>query len=462
MKLTQPKRKSFTLIEVLIDFTIVSMVAVALLSLMISNIRSAAYAQMRLAATNLANDRMEAIRSLPYDSIGKTNPVTGQPAIVPGFDEENNIIVAGFKFHVIVDYDYVNDPYDDPVGGPDPAPYDYKKVTIRVWDPNRTAPMATLTTNIVAKAAETTSGTGVLIVKVVDGLGVLIGEDAVVTVIGVTDPSFVPRQVHTDISGSVTVPKLPPGTYNVSVTKPGFSTDTTIAVDFCSGVIDLNGATQNPVIAAQQPTSIQMQIRCLTDLKITIQDGDGNPAPPGISIHVQSTRRLCTDPKYKYDSWAATADATGLVIIPQIEHDSYHFSSSGCPVGKTCPVTVVSSSNDYDPNLCQPVNAIVVTGNTSTLITIIDIKPKHPDKDTDATLTVSGTNLIYTNLNLLGEAKLVKGSVEILGTIIGHDNGSVTVTFNLAGAANGYWDLKIRNTNNETSVQHNAIEVTGS
>lgn len=326
-QLSKKKKQGVTIIEILIDLAVVGMVAVTLLTLLVANMKSATYAEMRVVAANLANDRMEAVRNLPYDNVG-----IGSPAVVPSFSAEN-IVFAGFSFRVITDYVYVDDPYDNTGSNdPDIAPYDYKKVTVRVYDPKRTNPVATVSSNIVSKAAETATNTGIIQVQVVDNpeKGSVPIADAVVHITNNSVSPAVDITAHTDNNGNLMVPLLPiasDNSYVVSVTKDGYSTDTTIAPGVCqTGVAPSPSANLNPNVNLQAVTQLTMQIRCLTDLQITVTDVGGTPQA-NTSIRVQSDRLICTDPKSKYDQWKTT-DANGLITIPQIEHDRYFYTNN--------------------------------------------------------------------------------------------------------------------------------------
>ncbi len=332
----QNKGLSFSLIEVIIDFAVLSVVAVTILSLMLTNLRSASYAQMRVVAANLANDRIEMIRSLPYDDIATQHgPILPQKNLL----DSEDLDYAGFRFTIKIDARYFDDPYDhlatDPQPYTDTSPIDYKKVTVSVYNRLENKLLSDLTTNIASKAAETASNTGILVVNVVDNpeIGNVPIQGAKVTI---TNPTLVasgfPTEgitVYTDDYGQVMVPMLPPAednSYIVSVTKQDYSTDTTLSKNFCSVAIDTSGATLNPIIRVQTVTTIQMQIRCLTDLEILVKDANGNPLP-NTSIRVQSARLLCTDPKSKYDQWKTT-DANGKILIPLIEHDRYNYTNN--------------------------------------------------------------------------------------------------------------------------------------
>jgi type II secretory pathway pseudopilin PulG len=455
------KRSAFTVIEILIDVAIIGMVATAVLSLMVMNLRSAAYSQMRIVAANLANDRMEMIRNLPYDDIATEHgPILPQKNLL----DSETVNKSGYQFTIVIDARYYDDPFDhlatDPAPDTDVAPIDYKKVKISVFAAGRENPVAELATNIASKAAETPSDTGILLVKVVDNPAkgdLAIGDASV----HVTNPALnIDITAATLDSGYAMIPLLPPAnnnSYHVSVTKAGFSTDETLAIGTCqSGVAPSPSANLNPNIIVQRVTSITMQIRCLTDLNVTVLGAGGQPVP-NTTIRVQSSRLICTDPKSKYDQWLTT-DANGVINSLQIEHDTYFYTTAPpptCPA--TCPASIVGYSDDYDPALCQTVHSIVNIGDTTTYITISDVTPRHPFSSFTGEFTFYGTNL-----DKLASAKFVRaGHADVVGEISVLEEDIARVIFNLNGAANGSWDLIVTNTSGETSVWNNAIEIIG-
>lgn len=452
--------RSFTVIEILIDITIITLVATAILSLMVMNFRSAAYAQLKVVATNLANDRIETIRNLPYDEIATENgPILPQKNL----KDSEELSYAGWNFTINTDARYFDDPYDHLATDPEPdtAPIDYKKVKITVYAEGHSNPLAEIATNIGSKAAETASNTGILLVKVVDNpaIGDQPISDASVHIINSTLSPVIDITGTTDSSGYLMVPELPPASnnsYQVTVTKNGYSTDITLPANYCSqSVTPSPSANLNPNISIQRVTAITMQIRCLTDVSINLVDSAGTPQP-NMTVKIQSSRQLCTDPKYKYESWQ-TSDENGHIGLSQLEHDSYIFSTAEppeCPA--TCPATIISSTDDYQPSLCQTVNSIVVISNTPTFIILSDVSPRHPNSDFSGDMTIFGERL-----DLLASAKFVRtGEPDIIGTIVTQESSEALVTFNFASAANGSWDLIVTNIYGEVSYQHNAIEVT--
>lgn len=67
-----PANKGYTLIEVLLASTVLSIVLVALSALPVTNIRNNGYASRVTAATSLARDKLEELRTVPYAALASS------------------------------------------------------------------------------------------------------------------------------------------------------------------------------------------------------------------------------------------------------------------------------------------------------------------------------------------------------------------------------------------------------
>lgn len=80
-------------------------------------------------ATYLANEKIEFIRSLPFDSVGYVTPDATEPAGT--LPRSETVTIAGNQFTIDYSIKWVDDP-KDLVGAADPNPNDYKRVIITV------------------------------------------------------------------------------------------------------------------------------------------------------------------------------------------------------------------------------------------------------------------------------------------------------------------------------------------
>lgn len=70
--------RGFTLVEVLIAVTILSIGILGVMGLAGSSVKSGAYAQNMTQATNLALDRIEALQSVPFNTLQVTDTITAR------------------------------------------------------------------------------------------------------------------------------------------------------------------------------------------------------------------------------------------------------------------------------------------------------------------------------------------------------------------------------------------------
>ena len=136
-------QRGFTMIEaafVLFLFSVITLTFAQLFSLGTKRIMDV---RRKLGATTLADERMEIIRSLPYDSIGTKNPngSGGWSYGIPRGDilETETIDKPGAVYSVHTMVQYVDDPFDGTASGTgsnhDAIPTDYKQARIEVTWP---------------------------------------------------------------------------------------------------------------------------------------------------------------------------------------------------------------------------------------------------------------------------------------------------------------------------------------
>ncbi len=228
-KMKKSSQKGTTLIELMIVISIFVLAALSVYSMVLAGFKLTKAAQARMVATYLANEQMEIIKNLPYDSVA-----TAQGWVPPGpIPNTESVIKNGLSFIVETDVSYIDDPFDGLDGGapPDSFPWDYKKVRVNVRWYN--APMingpVTLVSNIVPKGLEGLSaGKGAIAVKVFDSAGVKIP----FANMSIVNNSLIPAyslNTTTDINGNLYLVNLEPSNegYKITASKSGYSTEKT-------------------------------------------------------------------------------------------------------------------------------------------------------------------------------------------------------------------------------------------
>jgi hypothetical protein len=260
----------------------------------------------RLGATALANQKMEIIRSIDYDTIGTT---TGIPAGDLLENETISVNTTRYEVHTFVQY--VDDSFDGTVTTGDAIPTDYKRVRITVsWGDLSPDRSVVLFGNFSPKGVETAGGGGVLSINVLDGGGTGISGATVRIVNGVAG---VDVTATTDGTGNITLPGAAAGTelYVLTVSKAGYFGATTYPAYPTSSYnpVDVHASVVAGVL--NQKTIVMDQ---LSTIAMRTEDPFGT-AIPNIGYTLAGGRVLGTDPLtgvsvYGFSATAIT-DASG-------------------------------------------------------------------------------------------------------------------------------------------------------
>ena len=435
--MAQRGESGFTLIETIIGLVVMTLMVTAVTQLFVDNLRVVTLGKARAVGLALAEEQMENLRDLPYQSVATQFGGIYPPGLLP---DTQTLVRGGYTFTVSTKIVYIDDSYDGNatgtiVGKPkDIYPFDYKRADVGVYLKTSGKEVAQLSSDIAAKAAETGSNSGILAIKVIDANGNPIA-GANVTITNPNPSPAVNITITTDDLGNVEIPNLPPdstNSYQVTASLPGYSTDGTIP--------DPPGAQTavelNPNVLVQQVTSLTLAIDHTSSLNLHVVDTSGNPIS-GLSVTTTSAKQTKQSPTaYKY-SQAQTTDASGNITLTSLEWDSYSFS---LPSGY-----YLASSQSYAPFALAPGTSgtvnLVVSQNAS-FPTISAVNPNSQATGTNNfTVTITGTNLTAASSVQLKQS----GQSPISGTSVASSNGNktLTATFNLSGAATGAWDVVV-------------------
>lgn len=438
------------MIESLVGVAIVAIMAVAIVGLFSSNLITMNLSQKRATGLALANEKMEYLRDLPYDSLATQN---GPIYPAGNIADSETITRNNAVYRVDTLIRYIDDPFDGNLDGTiagkpqDLYPYDYKLAEIKVYVANTNTRVATLTTNIAAKAAETSSSTGILRTKVQDANGQPV-PDATIRITNTTVNPAVDITTTTDSSGLVVIPKLPPDNnndYKIVASKSGYSTEQTYADPAGSQVATLI----NPNVLVQQITDVSFSIDRLATLAIDVVDTNGNPAP-GINLTLRSNKTIYSNPNvYKYDQ-AHVADGAGRISVGGLEWDSYTVSAGG---GQYVIATLPYQSFVVQPQGTTTIKVVVSADATWPRITSID--PTSEVAGSQASISLTGANLTSGTTVTLKRA----GSSDIVATGVSSNGTTLTANLNLTGAATGSWDVVIVSGGKQTT-QTGGFDVT--
>lgn len=224
------KKAGFSIIEVLVFLFIFTISTITFYQSFSLATRYILEAKTREAATAVANERMEIIRSLEYSKIGtkKSDGAGGWIYGSPRGDilEEEEVSRNTRKFYIHTYVRYKDDEFDGLfTGSPaDTRPADYKNVKVVVsWEsPDNPGKSVTLNSNFVPKGIEAISTGGVLSVNIQDNTGGGIGQVSVR--VKNTAKSF-DQTYPTDASGNAMFFELPEDTnknYTISISKDNY------------------------------------------------------------------------------------------------------------------------------------------------------------------------------------------------------------------------------------------------
>ncbi|NTW46316.1 MAG: hypothetical protein HGB18_04690 [Candidatus Moranbacteria bacterium] len=221
------RRHGFLLIEAALVLFLFSVIVLTFYQLFALGSKRILDSRRKLGATALAAERMEMIRSLPYDVIGTKQP-DGSGGFMYGIPpgdilETETVERSGSSFTVHTVAQYVDDPFDGTSSGSptDVIPTDYKRVRVEVsWADAEAGQRVVAWASFSPDGVEQPSNTGVLSVNVLDPAADPV-EGAVVHIVNAS--TGVNLSAETDAFGNQAWPGTPPGEgYSIAVSKSGY------------------------------------------------------------------------------------------------------------------------------------------------------------------------------------------------------------------------------------------------
>ncbi len=210
--------KGVSLISILVGIAIMMSVFMALFSSFNALLKFAERNHMRSNAIMLANEHIETIRALPFDSVGT---ISGLP---PGNIPQNETIVFdGHSYNRRTFIQYIDDPADG-TGASDTLTADYKRVKVEMsYDYAGVTQSFSIVTTVAPKSQESLVGAGVLRINVTDAINDPVWM-ATVHIVNNIVATSVDITTFTNASGTVSFPGAwSGGGYEVYVSKSGYS-----------------------------------------------------------------------------------------------------------------------------------------------------------------------------------------------------------------------------------------------
>lgn len=366
MKMSLPvgrKRRNagFTFIETLVALGVLGIFFAAMALIIQQVLENVGSSRVRSTAIALAQERMELVRNLPYNSVGT---VGGIPQ--GSLPQSETVTVNGLPFTVKSSVVYIDDQFDG-IAPNDLINTDYKRVRIEItWGgayPSIT-PLA-FVTNIVPRGVETIVGGGTMYIQVFNANAQPVS-NATVTIDNTAVTPAIHTQTLTNANGLIVLPGAPAcvNCYQISVTKTGHSTDSTYSTAQVT-----NPLQPHATVIEGQLTQISFSIDQLSN--ITVQSfGPGPTYPPiaNVIFTLRGTKIIGTDssdnPVYKYSYTTNTGG--GIVNIPNLEWDNYtlDFTDSAHNLSGSTPTMPFA----VNPNTSHTIPIVAVPKTNTTLL----------------------------------------------------------------------------------------------
>ena len=267
MQFLLPKQntKGFSLIEALVVIAIMVIIFAGLFAAFEYSLKLISHSRAKMTALSLATDRMEYLRSLPYNSVGT---VSGIPnGAIP---QNRTVTLNSIPFNERVLIEFVDDPADG-LGALDSNGIlaDYKTAKIEyTWNIYGTPQSFSLISSIMPRSIETTAGGGTFRVNVFDASALPVA-GASVRLFNTTGTSSIDVTRSTDATGVALFTGAPAGGgYEFFVSAPGYSTDQTRRATTSLE----NPATLPAAVVESDVSTLNFQIDELSDLDINLFD----------------------------------------------------------------------------------------------------------------------------------------------------------------------------------------------
>ena len=312
------KRKSFTLVEVIVGVGVFLIVGISAWEGFGYITKLVNASRIKISAVALANEQLELVRNLPYTDVGIIGYVPSGKLI-----RSSKMIRDNIPFNIAFVVANVDDPFDGTANGSpaDTSPADYKSVEIEISCSNcqNFLPFK-LKTTVAPKNLENAENNGSLFIKVIDANGQAVSQANVHIVNNQVSPTINMTEI-TNNTGWLQLVGIPPSveSYQITVSKTGYSTDQTYP----------SGAPGNPnplkphaTVVIQQVTQITFAIDKVSTLNILTVD-DMCAHKGYVDFNLQGAKLIGANPNvYKYGADHQT-NSNGQLTISNLEWDSY-------------------------------------------------------------------------------------------------------------------------------------------
>lgn len=254
-------QSGLSLVEVIITSALLLLIVGGMMAFFQSAVQLVGSAKARAGAVSLANQKLEYIRSLPYNDAGTINGIpSGQ---IP---QTASTTLNGIEYQERVLIEFVDSP-DDGVGADDQNGIlaDYKRAKVEYsWDQLGETKSIALITNLVPIGIESIEGGGTVTVNVFDANALPVAGASVQLFNNTATTVDVTRFTNDDGIAQFAGAPAAAG-YELVVTGDNMSTDQT----YVASSTNPNPATPPVAVVESQVSTMNFQIDTLSNLSIT-------------------------------------------------------------------------------------------------------------------------------------------------------------------------------------------------
>jgi prepilin-type N-terminal cleavage/methylation domain-containing protein len=469
----------FTIPELIVTMVVFGFVAGSVFLLMLAYVTMSSTVQLRASGLSVATEQMEYLRSLSYDNLAVQGGsiVTGGTPIAANQD----VVRSQRTFNVNTDIRYADDAFDGclnygtlqskycrnyKTGTPltDTNPRDYKVADVTVTDKKTGQLYAKLSSQFTSRVAETSGNSSAILATILDSSGSPVSGASVRIVDSSVNPA-VDQTITTDTNGVALFLDVTPDNsprYVISVTKPGYSSLSTIPVN---GSLTPTYPNLNAIAQKVSSTTLKIDTISSDSLEATFVDETGAPVN-GISFKIKGGIKLYTDPmddSYSFTQSVAVPAGTNVVHIASLVPGNYRICydttlANACgsvPSRRILALRAAYGGNSLQPfSISSGISSPVDGGPMQRVTAVVSTSASYPRIQTIAPSTfsvsasdVSTSDFQITGANLSGATvKLRQGATVISGAVQGIDSAtSIQRVFNLSGASQGAYEVLVTN-----------------
>lgn len=433
--------RGFTLVETLVGTAVFLLIAITVWQGFVKTIEAVGVLRTRNTATALANELFEVVRNMPYEDVGI---VDGLPA---GKIPKTQIIEKdGRRFEITASVVNIDLEFDGVIGGDpnDLSPADNKLVEFILSCVNCDGiEDLDVTTTVAPQNLESSGDNGALFVQVVDADGSPIQGADVEIQNDDADPAFLVEET-TNNDGMFQLVDAPPGTesYQITVTKNGFTTDKTYTPD----------EPENPFpdkphanVSTGQITQVTFAIDEFSEVNFNAVNQSCSSVN-GLDFDFYGEKTIGED-VLKYSKSLVT-NSSGDVSLSDVEWDTYHLdiTDAGYYLAGSNPFLpiAISPGTEYDLDLildAQNPNAL--------LVRVIDGNEGLPIASSTIELILDSTETKVTGQGSRIQSEWSSSGQELIGDEtryysqdgnIDTSNGELKLT-NISGTYSSYGEL---------------------